>query len=430
MKQPDHIAAIRALRDLWHFAGDAGQRGGARQMTDTIRVAMRGRGKLNDVVGELRRQIDARVDFVADCREMSVKVGDDGKVRIMPSDSLRDFMPREGVVLLDQALTQLAGRIATPMPIKFTRQAIEAAPRRWEDYVTGVMHDLPKRWLMRLLDDKVRAVLSDRFRIIESLDVAKAALEGALQTDGVRVIEASITDSHLRIKFVNPEVWAALTEFSATAGDHEFLKPGANASPTWLRNMPGIEDVKLQGGPTTLWPIVTIGNSDTGHGLNSAKIGAAQGICMNLATIETMVANVHLGQRMELGMFGADTISAEAKAIALKSRDVVKAAFDEEKFRAMVERCKKTDSSKVAAPATAMKNLIKVSGGTLYETDLDALVAAFSKERDTVYGVGQAVARLAQDVPDVDRATHLEEFAGSVLVGKHSRAIQAMPVMS
>jgi hypothetical protein len=44
-------------------------------------------------------------------------------------------------------------------------------------------------------------------------------------------------------------------------------------------------------------------------------------------------------------------------------------------------------------------------------------------EHRTVHGLGQAISRYAQDTGDPARAEDLEELAGAVLVGQHSKAL-------
>lgn len=381
-----------------------------------------GRGKLVDMVAELKRRIDVRHDFVADTSDLSVRVDDDGNVRLVPGPSAMDFLPRAGLVMNKSAVSQLAGRLDPKMPIRFLRDAIERAPSRWADFATGVMRDNSARRFIRCLDDKVRAFLSDRYRVIESLDVVKAVLEGA-QDQPVRILEASLTDTHMRIKLVNPTVWQQVEEGGPQGAlAHEFIKPGATGSLSYQAAVGNaLKDAPMQGGSGTVWPIVTVSNSDTGHGGYSAKVGMLQALCLNLATIEKSVAHVHLGSKLDEGIFTRETVSAEAKALALKARDVIAVSFDQEKFNALVAQTDVSRKEEVRAPASALKNVIKL-GSSLSDGDLDALVAAFGQESDTVYGVGQAVARVAQDI-DVDKADEAEKLAGEILTGKHNRAI-------
>lgn len=383
-----------------------------------------GRGQLTDIVAELRRRVDVRNDFVIDTRELSVKVDEDGKVRLMPSVSAMDFLPRDGMVLTDSALMQLAARCNPKMNSRFVRDAIKAAPARWADFTTGVMHDNHARRFVRCLDDTVRAVLSDSYRVIEPLDVVQSVLEGA-QGQPVKILEASITDKHLRIKLVNNEVFAKVEEAGPRgAMDHTWIKPGATASNAYMGSAGNaLASANMQAGKNTVWPVVTVATSDTGHGSFNANVGIMQALCLNLVVIEKQVAHVHLGKRMEIG-FAADTVSAEAKAITLKARDTIRTAFDEGKFNALIDKLDKSRSAAIESPTTAIRNVIGMKTNALADSDLDALVDAIGNESRTVYGVGQAVSRIAQDAT-VERAEELEKLAGQILVGNHNRAVLA-----
>lgn len=393
-------------------------------MHDTLPVPFAGRGRLAAVVDELRRQVDARVDFVADSRDFRVAVLSPTDVRLIPGPSARDFLPADGVPMLDQALTQLADRLDPPMPVRYLRALIERAPVRFADLATGLLHDNGKRRLFRVLDGRVRAILGDTFRPIESLDVVVALLRGAQENPAVRVLEASLTASHLRVKLCNPTVFAAID--SAAPGTHEWIAPGDAASAEWRQRV-GLtieppEDP--QGGPSTLWPLVTASNSETGQGRMVGHVGTITRACCNLAIHEETLAHVHLGERLDSGMFRQDTVSAEAKAIALKARDLVAVAFDETRFRALVDTVRAATEQPVAAPVTAARNVLKLTD-SIADSELDALVATFSTQpgRPTVYALGQAVARMAQDTQNADVAFERERLAGAIMRGEHSNAI-------
>ena len=394
---------------------------------------LRGRGRLPNVVAELRRQVDQRVDFVLPVRDLTAQVAPDGRLHLVPQPSARDFLPAAGLPLLDQALAQYAARLHPDVPLKFLRAACKLAPQRIADYLTGVMHDAGDKWFLRCLDGHVRAVLSDRYRVIESLDVVQSVLHGC-QDLPVRVLEASVSDSHVRIKLVNPAVYTALDHGPAAGqSPHTWLRPdgtgaGTRANQEYLAQVVGsdLAQAELQAGADTLWPTVTFGNSDTGHGSYHAQVGILQAACFNLATIERKIATVHIGERMDEGIFTAETVQASARAMLLRTRDLIAAAFDSAKFRELVALCTGAARTAVAAPATALANVIRL-GPALADGDLDALVRAYAEERPTVYGVGQAVARLAQDKHDPEVAADLERLAGEILTGKHTRAVLAAP---
>lgn len=80
----------------------------------------RGRGSLLDLVRELDRQRESKIDFVADGRDLQAAVRDDGSISIKPrSAQVQEFMDSDGVPLLNQAVGQIAQRVTPNVPTPF-----------------------------------------------------------------------------------------------------------------------------------------------------------------------------------------------------------------------------------------------------------------------------------------------------------------------
>lgn len=387
----------------------------------------RGRGSLQDVVTELQRQIEARVDFVADTRDMRIAVGEKGDLRLAPSNgNLADFLPKDGVSILDQALNQFGQKapVSGGIPVKFLRHAAKEHPVRTADFLTGIMHDSPDRRLVRLLDGQCRAFLSDSYKVIDNYDVAKVALE-TCQRVGGRVLEASITDGGMRLKMISPEIWDVIervrTElpsqvwYAGGLGSQEYLsKVSANTR----------GDLPMRGGAETVWPIATVGNSETGHGRFFLRAGILQAICFNLATVEDTFSHVHLGSQMEVGLFTRSTMEKEADLIYCQFRDAFTVMFTQDSFKALVARVKDSANTEIQSPSKAIELTVKASD-VLSDEDVSTLVDYFTQEPgNSLYSLGQAVARFAQDL-DADKAGDVEELAGEILTGKHTSKLQS-----
>ena len=401
----------------------------------TEQTAYRGRGGLIDVVNELKRQIDSRSDFVMDTREFEFhlveeKEGDELRLALFPRGIIaQEFIDSTGFPVLDQAIQQIASKAPIPggganriggIPVKFFRNALKSHPARMLSFLNGVIHDTPKRRLIRVLDGQVRAFLSDQYRIIDNLTIATQALEVVRKLDG-RVLEASITDSHMRLKFISTNIWEEIDR-GREGGARGWYRSGSQASPQYQANVSGVniqEEPPMNGGENTVWPVGIISNSETGHGGFTFQGGIVQAICYNLATVEEIVRKVHLGSRLDAGAYEYDTIEAEAKAIFLKMRDNMNEFFTPENFKRIVEKVRKTQDEKIASPSMAVRLLVGGSE-TLVESDLDALVDHFVTQAGdhSIYNLGQAVARYAQNFDSPQRADDLEVLAGQILCGE------------
>lgn len=385
---------------------------------------MRGAGRLDQLVQELRRQEESRVDFVIDTRDLVVKHSD-GQLILAPTPSGQDFLPKDGVPILDQAVAQIAERLTPSMPLRFLKEALKTAPDHTVDFVNDLLHTVVARRFVRVLDGRCRAFLSDRYRVIDSMHAVHAVLEATAETDA-RIIQASISDSNVRIKLTTPDVQAFLNGPEPPGGRHTWMKSGSTGSSHHVKLVASQDrDGKLDRDVSgdEVWPAVTISNSETGHGGLGAHTGMLTAACYNLATIERAISVVHLGGVLESGHFNYEVAQAETNVVRLKIRDAVKTAFDPVAFQKLVEAASKAVQLDVASPTTALKNVIGVTDA-IKESQLDGLLACVlgetfnrTKRMDCVtkLDVAQGVTRYAQGV-DPDEAFEMERLGGALLL--------------
>lgn len=383
-----------------------------------------GRGTLKDLVTELERQKASKHDFVADTRDLRIGVkteknGDKQTTTpvLLPVSAVaNEWLPRAGLPIRLNALEQIGESTDPSLGTRLTKLLYEQRPNRFVDLVNGLWDDGPKRRFVRCIDEQVRAMLSQQYRVIDSFDIAFAAMDAVRAKNG-EVFEASLSDRRMRIKFSSREVWDAVDGirqapdgkwFAGGLGNQEYL--GKVGAKSWG---------DLPGGPGSVHPLVTVGNSETGDGGFFVRIGILLGACFNIATIEEVVGKVHLGGKMDVGIYSEATLNQEAKAIYMQARDAVVAAFDKGKWAKIVARARKAQAEKVEQPTAAVENV--VASASLSDQSKNALLEYFLRDYDqTRFGLAQAVSRLAQDEHDADKASELEAFAGKVLTGSVS----------
>ena len=391
--------------------------------------AWQGRGGLSQLVAELERQKQSRVDFVSDTRNFSIetvaprqeirggiKCVIPGAVRLAPrSQQAGEWLPDGPIIFNDKALTQLAEKTDPSIPKRFFDKMLDDRSTILEALVNGLHHAQPQKRLVRCLDGKVRGWLSDSYRIIDNYDVAFTCLDEA-QRKGAQVFEAGLSDTNMRIKFTNQSVWDAV-DIKQRSGPQGGWYAGAIGNKELIgKTILGARiNGELPGGPGTIHPVVTVMNSETGHGGFRVRLGILMGICFNVATLEDVVTTIHLGSRSEEGIYSQETVAADTKAIMLKARDAVRTAFDPEKFKKMVAKVRKAQEDKVENPTSAVDNIIEAN--QINEEHKEALLTYFLRDYDpTRFGLAQAVSRLAQDTNDSDDADKLESIAGKMLV--------------
>jgi len=371
-----------------------------------------GRGRLGQMVKELNRQMESKVDFVADERQFFIEAGDALLLTPKPSAvQLQEFMDSSGIPLNDNALLQLGDKQSPRVPNKFIRDLAAEMPQTAANMLNDLLGKSSKRRMVRSLDGQVRAYLSDSYRVIDNYDIALVALESARENGG-QVIEASLSDSHMRIKFTTQEVWDKVDTKTqdggaGSQGNHEFI----GRTMGW-DNLPQ-ED--LPGGPGTVHPLVTISNSETGQGGFSVQMGLLQAICINGLTIDTSIRKFHLGGKIEAGLLSAEALKADSQAIFLKARDLVTSAFNQEKFKALVKKAQSAQDVEVRSPSAAVDHIIKGSSH-LSEDAKDSILEYFLGDYDrTAYGLAQGLSRYSQDIENANAAAGIEVAAGEIV---------------
>lgn len=380
------------------------------QQAEFANYAWSGRGSLSMLVGELDRQRKSRKDIVGDTRELEFR-NIKGSIKLVGRTKEMEEYTGSGLALKPTALAQIAEKCDPTIPMGFLSKLINSRPDRATQLMNGLWEDSPARRFIRILDGNVRAFLSDRYRVLDNHDIAFASLESVRSVQG-NVLEAALSDDYMRIKFTTNQIWDSI-DIARRDNDSKWFSGGLG-NQEYLSKVGARTGGKLPGGPGTIHPVVTVSNSETGKGGLRLRIGILQAVCFNLATVETVVDKVHLGEKMAVGQFSNEALAAESQAIMLKIRDGIKMAFDQESFKKMVQMAKDANNKTIEKPIQAVENICK----SLFipEEGRDAILEYFLRDYDcSQYGMGQSMARYAQDLSDADEANRIEGWAGFVI---------------
>jgi hypothetical protein len=374
--------------------------------TDEV-PAWAGRHRLETMVGELERQLNARQDVVANGQRMVVRV-DEGRPRLQ-------FDNHETMPISDGAFTQLCNRLTPSVPMAFVRDLMKEHPARAEDLLTGVLREDKAPHLVRVLDNRVRAFLSDRYKCLDHYDVAMAALKVVREKNGV-LIQSSLTDSHMRLKFTTAEVTERLADEAIKHGDHHFVQFGqaGNTALAPVRDLP--PNMPMPHGAHTMYPTVTVSNSEIGKGMFVVQIGVLLSYCTNLCVMDTVAEEIHVGGRIPEGILRRETIEVRSKATVMESVDAIGSAFDVKRFADVAHGINRAFQAEIPDAPKAVDATMKLLGSAVRKEDRDSLLGYFVRDySQTRGGLAQAVSRLAQDATDPDREQALEEAAGILL---------------
>lgn len=254
--------------------------------------------------------------------------------------------------------------------------------------------------MLRTLDGRVRAHLSDKFRALDCYDLAFTTLKTIRDLDvQVDITRATLTDDRFEMRVIVPG-WEEEIEYkkAAAGGGHNRVVPGLDGS-------------------SRLIPGMYVSNSDTGKGGLNIKPFIYDLVCTNGMVGETAFSRVHLGARQEQGYLSAETRVAKDATIWLEVADLMRAVFDRDKFRALIEAIGETASQALSDPIEAVGTIVRENG--LTDDDRQAILNELispSDDRDpgrTVLGLISAITSHAKSFQDTDpeRSTDLEEMA-------------------
>lgn len=324
--------------------------------------------ELAPLLQELKRQRETRKDFIVDSRSLNA-VAEPGCIVI-------DIPNQGGHQLTPWAHSQMAGKVG--IPLNYYNKMLDAKNfKLLADNINAWLHTEDNR-MIRLLDGRIRAILSDRYRVLDNFDMMFHAMFEFEQA-GAEIHRVDLTESHLYIKAVTPRLQGE-------------IRPG---------------DV-VQGG-------VIIRNSEVGASRFVVQPFVLRLRCTNGLIVQEGYSRVHLGRRKEEGEFNwsSETIRLENDAIWSAVSDVIRQTFDPAGFEAMVARLKSNAETPVKAPVQAVDNIVTQAGLT---DDVKAmLLERFLGEKDfTQWGLVNGMTHTARDLKDPGQQVELETKASAI----------------
>ena len=121
----------------------------------------------------------------------------------------------------------------------------------------------------------------------------------------------------------------------------------------------------------------------------------------------------HVGRTNEGGddfsIFRNETIEADDRAFLMKMEDTVKAAVDQARFSAIVDRLRESPEAKIAPQIVPQVVELAASEFRLTQDEGKGILGHLIEGGDlSLYGLANAVTRHSQDVKSYDRASELE----------------------
>lgn len=238
----------------------------------------------------------------------------------------------------------------------------------------------------------VRAVLSDRYRFLDNLDIVVAALEGVRDAgvDGATVAGCDLTDTSLHLRLRVPTVAVEWQQ-----GLANYRSPYDSRSGDQL-------------------PVVEAGlvirNSEVGSGAFSITPRMVVRICSNGMTVaKEAMREVHAGKRLEAGAVEASsrTLQAQRELVVAQVQDACAAFLTTDYVQRQLDLVADAAAVQLDQPVGVIEQVATDVGITAAERE--QVLTLFMRSGDlSAGGVGHAVTALAQQVQDPERADELE----------------------
>jgi hypothetical protein len=325
-----------------------------------------------DLVGlvkELERQKENSFDLIVESENLWAIPDEEEGVRLGIPDKGQWY-------LTEWAHLQLAEKLGIPKKY-YDRMRESGKIELLADNINAWLHGKERR-LLRILDGKIRAILSDRYRIIDNYDLVFLALDEFKEKQTVEIYRIDLTEMMLYLKAIDRTLTAEIRE----------------------------EDIVCGG--------LILRNSEVGASALRVEPFILRRVCSNGLILQHSLKKIHLGRQTletDFVTWSDETRKLEDKALWSKVRDVIRATFDKQVFRSWVKRLRESVWIGIEEPIEAVNNIVKHLG--LNEEQKSQLLMHFSEH--TKYGLINAVTNLASETKNVEAQIRLEEFAGKIL---------------
>lgn len=368
--------------------------------------------QLDDMVQLLQNQHARKLDVVAPASKIVAKHGNlvvSGTEPVLTDDGVTEadgtYRPTE---VADEGL---AGRLGIPRGYMRTMRE-QGRADLWDANVNGWlrgtdatnhsdMHETAaqqKPHFLRMFRGDVgeygiaRAVLSDRFGVIDNLDILMSALSG-IRDAGVNVDirQCDLSERRMYVRVAAPEVKALAPELL-----RGYRSPWTGAEGT--------------DNPTVFAGFI-ISNSEVGNGSFSLTPQVVVQICNNGMTVKAdALKAVHLGSKMDEGVirWSDDTQRKQLDLITSRTKDAVNTFLDVDYVKQFISSIDEQAAVRLEKPDEKVRTVTKSL--SFSDSEQEGVLSHFIQGgQPTAGGVLHAVTSFAQTIDSVDRSYQVEE---------------------
>lgn len=326
---------------------------------------------LHEIAEELERQLHSKRDFIVPTRSLRMNCSEFVRLSLQVNGKLEEFGLRP------IAHEQLGSHYGIPK--KYYDTMLDSHPTLLQSNLNYWFENQPQKRMIRVLDNGVRAFLSNRYRRLDHYDIANVVIP-IIRDAGCQFETGEITESHLYLKALAPKIEEVEVGDAVQAG-------------------------------------LIISNSEVGKGSLRIEPLIYRLQCKNgMIVQDASIRQTHVGKELEEGYvrYAEDTLKAEDELLWRKVRDTVQSIVSPEFFRRIVERLKEAKKTKLSDVEKAVE--ITTTRYGINENEKKDVIRHILESSDpTAYGMANAVTRTAQDVETYDRSIELERIGWQIM---------------
>ena len=336
---------------------------------------------IQEAAKEIRRQSQAKADYLVSTANLHMETCDGIPTLRLLDESGTDRV--EPLDILPTAHRQMSAYLNIPW--KYYDRMCQENIGLLAQNVNTWLQKGPEHRMIRTIDGRARAFLSNRYRRIDNIDIAQITLP-ILEAMPDAIFEScNLSDDYMYIKVVNPRLT-------------DEVVPG---------------DIVQAG--------VVISNSETGQGAVCIQPLIYRLVCSNGMTVnEARARRNHIGRVSSadenLLIYSEATLRADDKAFVMKVQDTVRAAVDEARFTKILDKLRESKDKKLNT--ADLPGVVKLASSSMGITDAESegvLQHLIEGTDYSLYGLANAVTRHSQDVESYDRASKLEEIGYQII---------------
>jgi hypothetical protein len=339
---------------------------------------------LSQLAAEIERRALARKDYIVGVNALKMDTVGEPEPHLVLKNGTVQRLP-----INDIAHRQIGERVG--IPAKYYDRMRSSAPMLLAANVNHWFESEGEKRMVRTLDGRVRAFLSNRYQRIDNHEVAEVVLPILMDSKRqLEVVSCEVTERRLYIKAIDKSVVAEV-KGSKRVGD--LVEAG-----------------------------VMVTNSEIGLGSLSAVP------YMNfLACLNGMVVNrsgmraAHIGTRLDVDdqiaeLLADDTRKVLDRGVLLKVRDTIRALLDPKAHQARIDVMSDQTQQRIESANPANSIEVLANDFQLVESEKGGILRHLIEGGDlSRFGLMNAVTRAAADVESYDRATELETIGGRIL---------------